>query len=246
MQSRYYDAGVQRFISPDEPVLVGATGGIYSYNLYLYCENDPVNNSDPAGCYTDALMLPNYLIVSLSGAMSGLIAGITASMTSLKAAITTSWLPIVCVAAAAVAIVGIVYTVNKVVDLSSSAQRTISKVVAKVQAGGLDERKLRDNTVYVIVRNGTSDVIYVGRTNNFSARRNAHKKRFPTNKYTMLAIASNLTLSQARALEQTIITAYGIDTLKNMINSISPKKWSQFKSEFEQMQTLIESVFDPE
>ena len=62
----------------------------------------------------------------------------------------------------------------------------------------------------------------------------------------MMPIATNLTKSQARALEQTLITAYGIDTLKNKINSISPKKWNNFKSEFSQMQTLIQSWKDPE
>jgi len=74
----------------------------------------------------------------------------------------------------------------------------------------------------------------------------AHDKRFPKSSYDKYAIATNLTLTHARALEQTIITAYGIDTLKNMINSISPGKWSNFNTEFSQMQTLIESSFDPE
>lgn len=45
----------------------------------------------------------------------------------------------------------------------------------------------------------------------------------------MTIVATNLSLSQARVLEQTLITAYGIGTLRNMINSISPKKWSRFK-----------------
>jgi hypothetical protein len=62
----------------------------------------------------------------------------------------------------------------------------------------------------------------------------------------MIPIATGLTLKESRALEQTIIMAYGIDTLKNMINSISPKKWSNFKTEFEQMQSLIAAFADPE
>ena len=49
LQSRYYDASVQRFISADEPMLLGISGGIYSYNLNAYCENDPVNNYDMFG-----------------------------------------------------------------------------------------------------------------------------------------------------------------------------------------------------
>jgi hypothetical protein len=62
----------------------------------------------------------------------------------------------------------------------------------------------------------------------------------------MYAVATGLSLSQARALEQTIITAYTLDTLHNMINSISPSKWNNFKSEFNQMQTLIASYYEAE
>lgn len=62
----------------------------------------------------------------------------------------------------------------------------------------------------------------------------------------MMPIATNLSKAQARAMEQTIITAYTLDTLKNMINSISPKKWNNFKTEFDQMTTLIKSWIDPE
>ena len=62
----------------------------------------------------------------------------------------------------------------------------------------------------------------------------------------MIPIATGLTLAQSQALEQALITAYTIDTLKNMINSISPSKWSNFKTEFEQMGTLIQSWIDPE
>ena len=49
LQSRYYDAQVQRFISPDDTSCLENTGEIYSYNLYAYCNDDPVNRSDPNG-----------------------------------------------------------------------------------------------------------------------------------------------------------------------------------------------------
>ena len=62
----------------------------------------------------------------------------------------------------------------------------------------------------------------------------------------MMPIATGLSLGEARALEQSLIVAYGLDTLKNMINSISPKKWNTFKSEFNQMRSLIDSWKDPE
>lgn len=112
--------------------------------------------------------------------------------------------------------------------------------------GGLDPRELGNYSVYMIVRKNTTDAVYVGMTKNYIARKNAHKKRFPENSFTIMPVATNLSKTQARALEQTLITAYTLDTLKNMINSISPRKWSNFKSEFEQMLTLIESWMDPE
>jgi hypothetical protein len=62
----------------------------------------------------------------------------------------------------------------------------------------------------------------------------------------MMPIATGLSKNEARTMEQTIITAYTFDTLQNLINSISPKKWSTFKSEFEQMSTLMQSWIDEE
>ena len=49
LQSRYYDPQVRRFISADDPGMLGATGAFLSYNLYAYCENNPANCFDPYG-----------------------------------------------------------------------------------------------------------------------------------------------------------------------------------------------------
>ena len=53
LQSRYYDPAVGRFISPDDPALLGANGDLLSYNLYAYCSNNPVNYSDHTGYALD-------------------------------------------------------------------------------------------------------------------------------------------------------------------------------------------------
>ena len=50
LQSRYYDPEICRFINADSTDYLGATGTLLSYNLFAYCENDGVNNSDVFGC----------------------------------------------------------------------------------------------------------------------------------------------------------------------------------------------------
>lgn len=49
LQSRYYDPEVGRFINCDDVNYIGITGSEVSYNPFAYCENDPVNDSDPSG-----------------------------------------------------------------------------------------------------------------------------------------------------------------------------------------------------
>ena len=47
LQTRYYDPVVQRFISADGYVSTGT--GFTGYNMFAYCNNDPVNRIDPTG-----------------------------------------------------------------------------------------------------------------------------------------------------------------------------------------------------
>ena len=243
LQSRYYNPELGRFINADEYIDSRCSTG---YNLFSYCWNNPVNLTDYTGQYVATLVLSSSLTYSLSNALAGMMTGITASIAGIKAAIASSWLIPVCVAATAIAVVGIVAVVNRVKSLSYSATRVISAVQTKIKAKGVNPNSLKSYTVYVIARKGTTDVVYVGMTKNYSSRKTAHSRRFPSSKYTMMPIATGLSYAQARALEQTLITAYTLDTLKNMINSISPKRWGFFKSEFEQMNLLIQSWLDPE
>ncbi len=45
LQSRYYDPDTGRFISADGQL----NGGVLGYNMFAYCENNPINESDPSG-----------------------------------------------------------------------------------------------------------------------------------------------------------------------------------------------------
>lgn len=49
LQSRYYDAEVGRFINADDVNYLGGSGKALGYNLYTYCESDPINFTDPKG-----------------------------------------------------------------------------------------------------------------------------------------------------------------------------------------------------
>ncbi len=47
LNSRYYDPQVGRFLNVDG--IIGANGGIMGYNMFAYCDNNPVMYVDPNG-----------------------------------------------------------------------------------------------------------------------------------------------------------------------------------------------------
>ena len=51
LQSRYYSAEIGRFINADSTDYLGATGTVLSFNLFSYCENNPINDTDSNGYF---------------------------------------------------------------------------------------------------------------------------------------------------------------------------------------------------
>ena len=49
LQTRYYDPQVGRFLNADEFDFLGVDGSILSYNLFVYCLNNPLNRFDESG-----------------------------------------------------------------------------------------------------------------------------------------------------------------------------------------------------
>lgn len=123
------------------------------------------------------LFLLHRQSAALGGALAGIMTSISASVASIKTAIATSWFIPICIAATAIAVGGIIYVVNRAVALAATAAGVISAVQSKVKSGGVNPKRLWDNTVYVIVRNDTTDVVYVGRTKNYYARKSCASKK---------------------------------------------------------------------
>lgn len=244
LQSRYYDPEIGRFLNVDS--IINALD-LISINACTYCENNPINHIDSNGLYAISITFSAYIISLLSSALAGLVASITTAIASIKAAIGSSWIIPICIAAAAVAIGAIIYAVNKVRSLEIYAQQVRAAVYTAVAKGGVNPNNLSNNTVYVIASNDNKKVWYVGRTTNYPARRSAHIRSGKLcSGRKMLPVATGLSLNAARALEQTLIMAFSLDALLNIINSISPANWGKFTSEVERMQSLLISYWDPE
>ena len=95
LQSRYYDPEIGRFINADSYASTDATG-LLSANMFAYCENDPVNGSDPNGEFLGTLIGTvvgatcaavgalitggNWKAAAINGAVSGAITGFAADV----------------------------------------------------------------------------------------------------------------------------------------------------------------------
>ncbi len=90
VQSRYYDPIVKRFINADEVSNFAANGDFISYNLFAYCEINPVSREDDCGESWNALIgaVAGGIIGGISAAIMGtnIGAGIVSGMVSGKGA----------------------------------------------------------------------------------------------------------------------------------------------------------------
>ena len=190
------------------------------------------------------------MIAALADALGYLMAGISTSVAGLKTALSTAWLPWVCLASAAIAVTGIIVTVSIVKHLHAIGNSVVAKATAEALRRARDQLDHSGYSVYVIMKRTNSKIVYVGMTGNFSKRRYQHQlkpnAKYPVNTFNMIILATGLTKNQARIMEQTLLTSFSLVNLNNLINSIARGKWNSFRDDFSAVLGMIQSWVDPE
>ena len=138
LNSRYYDASVCRFLSPDSAgILEASPMGLSDKNLYAYCDNNPVMRRDDGGMFWDTV----FDVVSLVCSVVDVIknpddpwawAGLAADVVSLAVPFATGGGTIVKAASKVDDVVDVARSVDKAADVLDTAT-DIGKATGKAK-----------------------------------------------------------------------------------------------------------------
>ena len=222
LRARYYDSAQGRFTQED-PVRDG-------YNWYTYCSGNPVNFIDPTGysavkCDFKSETDPNKFLdrgPSGGGSRNQYLQTVSNALTVVAAIALTAYV------ANSIA-ENPPLPMNKFIAMEEAKAETKTEV--EVEAQEKVKVQERNYYVYVLLNEDTSQVEYVGRTLDPVKRAQAHAKDPNRSHLTMRIIHKDLTLEEARGLEQVEMLYY--HTYKavyksgknscNKIKGISPK-----------------------
>ena len=155
------------------------------YNLFAYCNDNPVGNRDSIGKFD--------VIVALALISAILFTAVVAYET-------------------------IIYY-----NSTNYSERLITMANEWVKSQGQNNND-RNQSVYVL-RDAEKNVVYVGRTNNLTIRRNQHKLDPSKSSLEMKEVESGLTREEARGYEQILMMHYITkeqgNYMKNQINGIA-------------------------
>ena len=204
LQSRYYDPEIGRFISADD--LLATSCGVLEHNMYVYCNNNPINQMDSSG--------------DISIAIVGLVIGIAALViSSFNNSSNTG------VVSSLVEGVGSVAS-----SVTSGVKNAVSTAKAKTRKKR--DKNKRENMIYTLSKNGK--VIYVGRTNDDKKTQRRHENNPYRADLHFDVIRENLNWWEARGLEQYYIMYYNTlnkaNPANNQINGVRKSLWNS--SEF--------------
>lgn len=191
--------------------------------MFAYCFNNPVNMSDPTGNWPKLSQI--FTAVAVAAVVVAAVAATVATCGAAAPALAVAGSGLIGgMSAGAAATTASVATGAMIVAGASTAAAVTSAVAEKTAK--------RNNSVYVL-KDDTGTVQYVGRTNDVDRRRTALSANPARTGLRMEVVASELSLSEARALEQAGMAYYHtINTanrMNNQINSIAPKYWGAFQ-----------------
>lgn len=225
---------------------------MYSEGFYEFSINDfvvwcEVNETNIIDINSLAGAIPWDSVNSLSNFKPAFAVAITAMKATVVTAAASFWIPIWgqgAKVAALAAVTAVAITASAYAAHAVSARSWANAVIA---TGGIADGLLRNHTVYILRQNSNSRVFYVGRTEHFETRRsrhNAHPGWSHRRPFTMMPLATGLTLNEARRLEQALIVGYTIQALDNKINSIAPWRLDlgEFSNETQRIADLFSTV----
>ena len=200
LNSRYYNPRWGRFINADN--LIGTTDKIITYNLYTYCENNPIIMKDYNGNVAgidDAVVLPILGVLTLVG--GGLYIYNKHKDEIAK---------------------GVENIANGISDILDDVGKKYNEARKK------QNKKKYDDTPnnYVYTLNYGNEVIYVGRTNDIKATEYRHSTNPMRSHLKMKTVYGPMSKADARLGEEALIIKYG--TLKsgkkgcNKIHGLNP------------------------
>ena len=160
LNSRYYNPEWGRFINADDIAFCGAPGSITNYNLYTYCQNNPINYYDSTGYLAASVMrLTQAFSISalFSAYASGLYTAFSATLAKISLYVTGVLLPkitamfwwqpwaIAGIVSAAVVIVitaVTVYTNTQVAKINESNMNKTVEEILKTKKGSIKNAPL--------------------------------------------------------------------------------------------------------
>ena len=235
LNSRYYDPVTGRFINAD--ATLGQIGNIQGHNMYTYCFNNPVNMSDPIGNW------PSWSQIFTGIAIAAVAVAAVAAVVATAGAAAPA-LAVAGGAAMGSAAVATAATVATGAMIVAGVSATAAVVTSVVENTGY-RKPTRNQTVYKLV-NDQGETRYVGRTNNPQRRARQHKKSVAKADLQMVPIATGLTKTEARAMEQIVISAYTLDNLINARREIAVGNVSGFAGKIDNVISIFGGAIEDE
>ena len=197
--------------------LVSTGQGPLGNNMFAYCENNPINYSDPSG----------YCICSAVGSKSDFA---FASVCPCGG----------CGAGGA----GVLITLEIISATADVIEETAEKVIAWVIAQ-TGEEEYDDNSVYVLIDPTNKLVKYVGRTNDPVRRAYEHKHdslHSWRRNYSMKVLVTGLSKEEAIIWEQTIISAFTLAYLENARREIAVKNTAKYYNYIDAVTEILTDI----